>query len=51
MHLSQVCFGGTPRANGQVQRANCMILDALKKMLYEEEKHPGKWLKELPAMV
>jgi hypothetical protein len=29
-----------------------MILDALKKRLYEqEEKHPGKWLKELPAVV
>jgi hypothetical protein len=39
-------------SNGQVQRANCMIQDALKKRLYEkEQKHPGKWLKELPAMV
>ena len=29
-----------------------MILDALKKRLYEkDQKHPGKWLKELPAMV
>ena len=29
-----------------------MILDALKKRLYQkEEKHPGRWLKELPAMV
>jgi hypothetical protein len=29
-----------------------MILDALKKRLYKnEQKHPGKWLKELPAMV
>ena len=37
-----------PRANGQVERANGMILDALKKQLYEKEhKHPGKWLKEL----
>ena len=41
-----------PRANGQVERANGMILDALKKRLYQkEEKHPGKWLKELPAVV
>ena len=41
-----------PRANGQVERANGMILDALKKRLYEkDQKHPGKWLKELPAMV
>ena len=29
-----------------------MILDALKKRLYQkEEKHPGRWLKELPAVV
>ncbi|XP_066341613.1 uncharacterized protein [Miscanthus floridulus] len=41
-----------PRANGQVERANGMILDALKKRLHEkEEKHPGRWLKELPAVV
>jgi len=41
-----------PRANGQVKRANGMILDALKKRLYQkEEKHSGRWLKELPAVV
>ena len=41
-----------PRANGQVERANDMILDALKKKLYKnEQKHPRKWLKELLAMV
>ena len=41
-----------PRANGQVERANIMILDALKKRLYQkEEKHLGRWLKELPAIV
>ena len=29
-----------------------MILDALKKRLYEkDQKHLGKWLKELPAVV
>jgi hypothetical protein len=29
-----------------------MILDALKKMLYREnDKAPGRWLKELPAVV
>jgi hypothetical protein len=33
-----------PRANGQVERANGMILDALKKRLYQEnDKHLGKW--------
>ena len=41
-----------PRANGQVKRANDMILDGLKKRLYQkEEKHPGIWLKVLPAVV
>jgi hypothetical protein len=41
-----------PRANGQVERANDMILDALKKRLYQkDEKHPGRWLKELLAVV
>jgi len=29
-----------------------MILDALKKRLYQkEEKHPSRWLKELPVVV
>jgi hypothetical protein len=41
-----------PRANGQVERANGMILDALKKRLYREnDKAPRRWLKELPAVV
>ena len=36
------------KSNGQ----NDMILDALKKRLYQkDEKHPGRWLKELPAVV
>jgi hypothetical protein len=41
-----------PRANGQVERANGMILNALKKKLYRENnKAPGRWLEELPAVV
>ena len=41
-----------PRANGQVERANDMILDALKKRLYRENnKALGRWIKELPAVV
>ena len=41
-----------PRANGQVERANGMILDTLKKCLYRENnKAPGRWIKELPAVV
>jgi hypothetical protein len=41
-----------PRADGQVERANGVVLDALKKRLYSEnDKHLGRWLKELPAVV
>ena len=41
-----------PRANGQVERANGMILNVLMKRLYtNEQKHPRKWLKELPTVV
>jgi hypothetical protein len=41
-----------PRANGQVERANGMILDALKKRLFRENKKaPDRWIKELPAVV
>jgi len=41
-----------PRANGQVERANGMIIDALKKRLYtENDRAPGCWMKELPAVV
>jgi hypothetical protein len=40
-----------PRANEQVERANGMILDALKKTLYREnDKALGRWLKELLSM-
>jgi len=41
-----------PQANGQVERANEMIIDALKKRLYtENDRAPGRWMKELPAVV
>jgi len=41
-----------PRANGQVERANGMIIDALKKRLYtENDRAPERWLKELPTVV
>jgi hypothetical protein len=41
-----------PRANGQVKRANGMILDVLKKRLYREKnKALERWLNELPAVV
>jgi hypothetical protein len=38
-----------PRANGQVERANGMALDALKKRLHDAANSKGgKWIKELP---
>jgi hypothetical protein len=38
-----------PRANGQVERANGMVLDALKKRLHNTANTKGdKWIKELP---
>jgi hypothetical protein len=41
-----------PRAKGQVERANGMILDALKKRMYRENDNaPRRWIKELPVMV
>jgi hypothetical protein len=37
-----------PRANGQVERANGMVLDALKKRLHDASNTKGgKWIKEL----
>jgi len=41
-----------PRANDQVERANGMIIDALKKRLYtENDRVPGRSMKELSAVV
>jgi transposase InsO family protein len=41
-----------PRANGQVERANSMTLDALKKKVFNKsEKFTGKWIRELPYVV
>jgi hypothetical protein len=41
-----------PRANGQVEKANGMIIDGLKKRLYDENnKKRGKWIHELPHVV
>jgi hypothetical protein len=39
-----------PRANGQVERANGMVLHALKKRLHDPANAKGgKWIKELPS--
>jgi transposase InsO family protein len=41
-----------PRANGQVERANGMILDTLRKKVFNKsEKFAGKWIRELPYVV
>jgi hypothetical protein len=41
-----------PRANGQVERANRMILNALMKKVFDKsEKLTGKWIKELQYVV
>jgi hypothetical protein len=41
-----------PRANGQVERVNGLIIDGLKKRLYDENsKKGGKWVHELPHVV
>jgi hypothetical protein len=41
-----------PRANGQVERANSLILDGLKKRLYDEKsKKGGKWINEISSVV
>jgi hypothetical protein len=41
-----------PRANGQVERANRMILDVLRKNVFDKsEKLARKWIRELPYVV
>jgi ribonuclease HI len=41
-----------PRANGQVERANEMILEALRKKVFDKnEKFAGKWIRELSYVV
>jgi transposase InsO family protein len=41
-----------PRANGQVERANGMILDVVRKKVFDKsEKLAGKWIRELPYVV
>ena len=41
-----------PRANGQVKRINGLVLDGLKKGLYDSNSMKGgKWIQELPHVV
>jgi hypothetical protein len=44
--------GAHPRVNGQVERANGMILEAHRKKVFDKsEKLAGKWIRELPYVV
>ena len=41
-----------PRANGQLDCINGLVLDGLKKRLYDaNSKKGGKWIQELPHVV
>jgi hypothetical protein len=41
-----------PRANGQVERANGLTLDGLKKRLYDKNsKKGGKWINEISSVI
>jgi transposase InsO family protein len=41
-----------PMTNGQVERANCMILQGLKPRIYNDlNKFSKRWIKELPSVV
>ena len=41
-----------PRANGQVEHINGLIIDGLKKRIFDEtSKKGGKWIFELPLVV
>jgi hypothetical protein len=41
-----------PRANGQVERTNGMILDGLKKRLYDDNSKKGsKWINKISSVV
>ena len=41
-----------PRCNGQVERANSLILQGLKARIFDPiEKYGSKWIQELPRVV
>jgi hypothetical protein len=52
VYPSQICIGSAPRANAQVERANGMILEVLRKNVFDKnEKLGGKWIREPPYVV
>ena len=43
---------GHPRTNGQVERANGMVLQGLKTRIFDRlNKHAGQWVVEVPAIL
>ena len=41
-----------PRTNGQVERANGMVLQGLKSCIFDRlNKHAGRWVAEVPAIL
>ena len=45
-------FVAHPRCNGQVERANGLILQVLKSKIFDPiEKYGSKWIQELPRVV
>jgi hypothetical protein len=40
-----------PMTNGQVERANGMILQGLKPRIYNLNKFGRRWMKKLPSVV
>jgi hypothetical protein len=50
--IKAAAFTSTSTADGQVERANGMILEALRKKVFDKnEKFVGKWIRELPYVV
>jgi hypothetical protein len=52
MKATTSVWTGSPMTNGQVERANGMILQGLKSRIYNDLNKSGKqWIKELPSVV
>ena len=50
----KICYASVacPKSNGQVQRANGMVLQGIKARVFDRlHSHTGKWVKELPSVL